>query len=99
MFGKKAKELLVPSAVKTDPDAIEFARIWAAHGSQHVSISSDVREDPGMWGVMLVDLARHVANFYEQERGMSRDPVLDRIKTLLDAEWEASAAKMRGSKA
>ena len=47
---------------------MEVARIWAAHGRQHVHIRTGLWEDPGAWGIMLVDLARHAANIYEQEK-------------------------------
>jgi len=36
---------------------------------------------------MLVDLARHVANAYEQLRGGSREEMLSRIREGFEAEW------------
>jgi hypothetical protein len=36
---------------------------------------------------MLVDLAEHVANAYEQTTGEYREGVLKRIKEGFDAEW------------
>ena len=63
------QELLIPTAAAADPHAIELARIWASHGAQHVSLRADIWEDPGSWGFMLVDLARHIAIAYEQTQG------------------------------
>jgi hypothetical protein len=60
-----SKALEIPSTVEGDPNALEIARIWAAHGQQHVALRSGLWEDAGNWGIMLVDLARHVANAYE----------------------------------
>jgi hypothetical protein len=97
LFGRKPSELIVPPAAKSDPRALELVRIWAAHGEQHVSMNPGVWEDPATWGIMLVDLARHVANFYSQERGMKREEVLSRIKTLFDAEWGAPTSEATGS--
>jgi hypothetical protein len=66
MRAQGPQELVVPPGVKTDPKALELLRIWAAHGQQHVSISAEAWEDPGSWGIMLVDLARHVASYYSE---------------------------------
>ena len=79
MFGKKSHELIVPPGVQTDPRAIELVRVWAAHGQQHVTINVEAWKDPATWGIMLVDLARHVANHYAKNSGMDRDEVLARI--------------------
>jgi hypothetical protein len=38
---------------------------------------------------MLVDLARHVANGYEQAEGRNRSEVLGQIRAGFDAEWES----------
>ncbi|SFR94339.1 protein of unknown function [Dyella sp. OK004] len=97
MFGRKTKELLVPPAAKNDPRAIELIRVWAADGNQHVSISPDVWDDPATWGVMLVDLAKHVATFYAEERGMDKHAVLARIKTLFEAEWDSPTSEVTGN--
>ena len=96
MFTKRPKELLVPPAAKSDPKALELVRVWAIHGQQHVSISPEVWEDPATWGIMLVDLARHVANYYSQQRGMNREEVLSRIKALFEAEWESPRSEVTG---
>jgi hypothetical protein len=96
MFGKRSRELPVPPAVKSDPNAVELVRVWAAHGQQHVSISPEVWEDPAAWGIMLVDLARHVANHYHQEKGRDPADVLSRIRLLFDAEWESPTSEATG---
>lgn len=96
MLWKKPKELIIPPAAKSDPDARELIRVWAAAGQQHVSISAGAWDDPATWGIMLVDLARHLANFYSQERGMNREEVLLRIKALFEAEWHAPTSDATG---
>jgi hypothetical protein len=85
---KKTGELLIPPTAQRDRKALEIARIWAAEGHQHVSLRAGLWPDPACWGMMLVDLAQHVANAYAQE-GRSRDEVLQRIKEGFDAEWHA----------
>jgi len=85
------KELPVPPAARTDSAARELARVWAAGGEQHVSLEIGLWPDPAAWGLLLVDLARHVANAYERTKGQdaSASDVLARIREAFDAEWEA----------
>jgi hypothetical protein len=96
MFGRKPKELIIPPEVRSDPKACELVRVWAAHGKQHVSMSPAAWEEPATWGIVLVDLARHVANFYCQERGINRDKVLSLIKELFEAEWNNPTSEVVG---
>jgi hypothetical protein len=88
MFRKKLNELPVPPAVTTDPNAFEMARIWAAHNSQHVILNIGPSHDPAEWGLFLVDLAKHIANIYHNEKGYPIDKVLARIKEGFEAEWD-----------
>lgn len=81
-------ELVIPHAAATDPRAIELARIWAAEGKQHVSLATGLWDDPAAWGMMLVDLARHVANAYAETEGRPPADVLARIRAGFDAEWD-----------
>ena len=81
------KELPIPDEAATSKDAIELARIWVAKGGQHVSLATGIWDDPAAWGLMLVDLMRHVASAYEETSGMERDAILARIRSGFDAEW------------
>src|SRR5437868_6911910 len=82
------QQLRIPPAAESDPKAIELIRIWAANGKQHVSIATNIWEDPAAWGMMLVDLAKHVALAYQQTSGQDVASVLERIKEGFDAEWQ-----------
>jgi hypothetical protein len=88
LFRKHKNELGIPPIAAGDADAVEIARIWAAEGSQHVSLSAGLWEDPAAWGIMLVDLAKHVANAYAESEGHAQSRVLQRIRDGFDAEWE-----------
>ncbi len=83
-----SRQLPIPPAAADDDRAVELVRVWAAKGKQHVSLATGLWDDPASWGIMLVDLAKHVANAYEQTTGQNRDDVLNRIKAGFDAEWE-----------
>lgn len=82
-------ELPVPPAAKLDSRSRELARVWAANGEQHVSLEIGLWPDPAAWGLLLVDLARHVANAYEQARGDDRAEVLARLREAFEVEWES----------
>ena len=79
-------QLIIPGSAQSDPKAFEVLRVWIAHGGQHVSIRPDIWDDVGTWGIMLADLAGHVANAYQQQKGLDRVEALKRIKALLDAD-------------
>ncbi len=79
--------LPIPPRAQKDRKGIELARIWAAKGKQHVTIRTKVWVDPAAWGMMLVDLAKHVANAYAEDEGLDAAAVLERIKEGFDAEW------------
>jgi hypothetical protein len=64
------------------------ARSPAAPGNPTQVSLRTTWQDPGAWGVMLVDVARHAANAYERE-GRNRAEVLARIRGLFDAEGAA----------
>ena len=61
-------------------------RVWVAKGGQHVSLNPLVWKDPQAWGIVLADLAGHVANAYEQALGLDRGETMRKITDLLLAE-------------
>ena len=89
-------KLIIPDAAKSDPKSFELLRVWVAHKGQHVSLRTGVWEDPAAWGLMLADLARHVANSYQQEAGLDRSKTLQRIKAALDIELASSTDEPSG---
>lgn len=92
----KPKELPIPPAALDDSQAMEIARIWIANDQQYVSLEPRVWSDPAAWGLMLVDLARHVAAAYQQLEGRDLSHVLERIKEGFDAEWNAPTDEPSG---
>ncbi len=90
-------ELLVPAPATDDPRAVEMLRVWAAGGKQHVTIAVSLWPDPANWGIMLVDLAKHIANAYVQSGGKSRDDMLRRLRQGFDAEWDSPTDSPSGN--
>jgi hypothetical protein len=84
---KHKNELDSPPIVDGDDSAFEVLRVWVAQGDQHVSIAGEIWNDPAAWGILLVDLAQHVANMYEHSSGRTKTEVLQRIREGIDAEW------------
>ena len=80
------KHLLIPPSAETDPNSVELLRLWAAHEGQHVSIQAGAYEDPFAWGIVLADLARHIAVAYEQDKGLDKTKTLEIIRAGLLAE-------------
>ena len=76
--------LQVPEAAIQDAKSFELLRLWVASQDQHVSLRVGVWKDPAAWGVVLADLARHVANAYAQNASMDRDDVLERVQAAFE---------------
>jgi hypothetical protein len=90
------RQLPIPAPACEDLAANEILRVWVAGGKQHVSIATNLWKDPANWGIMLVDLAKHIANAYEQGNGMDHIKVLERLKAGFDAEWNTATDKPTG---
>lgn len=82
------EELKPPASIHDADRAMELARVWLVDGNPHVSISGNLWDDPAAWGLMLVDLAKHVANAYEKD-GKDREAALNRILDGFRAEMES----------
>ncbi len=80
------EQLPIPEAVAAARRKREMARIWIADGHQIATLSANLWDDPGAWGLMLVDLAKHVAKAYEA-KGYAASDALDRIRLAMEAEW------------
>lgn len=80
-------ELPIPRAAGNEEQSIELVRVWAAGGQQHVSLATDLWDDPANWGIMLVDLAKHIANAYGETSEIGLAQALARLKEGFDAEW------------
>jgi hypothetical protein len=86
IFGNKSfQELDTPPIAKSNPKAVEVLRVWAAPGKPQQLVLKTTWEDPGAWGLMLADIARHATNAYANE-GRNSVEVLSRIRQLFEAE-------------
>ena len=83
----KTHGMPIPPRPGPGSTSVDIARVWAADGELHVSLTADVWEDPAAWGIMLVDLARQVAEAYERSRGITQAEALARLREGFDDEW------------
>ena len=88
MFGrrKQGEELDPPPVAAERSDAIEVLRVWAVPDEAQQLTLRTTWSDPGAWGLLLADVARHAAQAYARE-GHDPDEAILRIRELFDAEW------------
>jgi len=92
MFGKprrNEKQLPPPPIAEIESQATEVLRVWAAPGKPQQVTLRVTWKDPGAWGLMLVDIARHATRAYAKE-GHDPAAVLARIREMFDADWSGS---------
>ena len=73
-----------PDALANDT-AVEVLRAFVVDGGLSISFTRAF-DDPAMWGMMLVDIARHAARVYEKEGAMSEAEAMGRIVEMFESE-------------
>jgi Domain of unknown function (DUF5076) len=79
------KEQPLPPDVMDRDDATEVLRAFVVDGGLSIAFQRAF-EEPDMWGLLLVDIARHAARSYAREGGYSEDEALGRIVEMFEAE-------------
>jgi hypothetical protein len=79
-----------------DPKATEIARVWGSSDGEYVSLNPHLYPDPASWGLMLVDLVRHVANALQQSRRMDARKAEREIRRSFDNCWRRSGGESGG---
>jgi uncharacterized protein DUF5076 len=92
-------ELAAPPAAAADARSFEIARLWVADQAQHVALRTDVWPDPAAWGVVLAELARHVALAYQRRDGHDLEDALERLLAGFHAEIEGPSNLSTGETA
>lgn len=90
MFKKRDRNSLDPPALASQAEAREVLRVWITPEWSKMQVALLTHApDPATWGIVLADIARHVAKAYELAGTVPENEALSRIKKLLDAEWNA----------
>ena len=79
------KEQPLPPDVMTRDDAVEILRVFVLDGGLSMAFQRAF-EEPDMWGLLLVDIARHAARAYSRESEYTEDEALSRIVDMFEAE-------------
>src|ERR1700755_3527652 len=75
---------LPPDVIGRD-DATEVLRAFVLDGGLSIAFTRAF-EEPAMWGMRLVDIARHAARAYARESALTEDEALARIVEMFEAE-------------
>src|SRR5450432_3392799 len=89
-------QLAIPAAARQDARSFELLRVWVANEDQHVSLRAGAWKEPTPWGVVLADLAGHIANALAQTEGISREEALDQIEAAFLDELEGPTGETTG---
>ena len=66
-------------------DATEVLRAFVVDGGLSIAFTRAF-EDPEMWGMLLVDIARHAARAYARESEFTEEEALQRILDMFESE-------------
>jgi hypothetical protein len=79
------REQPLPPDVIGREDATEVLRAFVVDGGLSIAFQRAF-EEPDMWGMLLVDIARHAARVYAREGDYTEEDALRRIVDLFEAE-------------
>jgi hypothetical protein len=79
------KEQPLPPDVMGREDATEVLRAFVLDGGLSIAFTRAF-EEPDIWGLLLVDIARHAARAYARESEYTEDEALSRIVEMFEAE-------------
>lgn len=99
-----AKSLPIPAPAKRDPRAVEMLRAWVAEGGLYVALKVGFWEEPDRgiderdaWGMLMADIARHIANAHEAEYGRDPRETLITIREAFEREIEKPTSAHKGA--
>jgi hypothetical protein len=82
---KGPKEQPLPPDVMGRDDATEVLRAFVVDGGLSIAFTRAF-EEPDMWGLLLVDIARHAARAYAQESSYTEEEALARVIEMFESE-------------
>lgn len=82
----------------TGDQAHEMIRAWVADGDLHckLNIGSWGDNEPMGWGILLSDVARHVADALYEQHGIEREHTLAAIRAVFNDELNSPSSETRG---
>ena len=95
------KQCVIPDAALRDEDAVEMIRVWIAEHGLHCTIKIGIYEkheapEQTAWGMILSDVARHVANAMHERYGDNVEGSLAQIRDAFLRELGSSTSDAKG---
>ncbi|HET7440348.1 MAG TPA: DUF5076 domain-containing protein [Terriglobales bacterium] len=93
------QELSVPPGAVKDKKSCELLRAWIAQGGLHCSLNVSAWDDEHAaigWGILLTDIARHVANALHESKNWNADDTINKIRAVFNAELNTPTADAKG---
>ena len=78
--------LHVPPAA-LEQGGVEVLRAVIVDGALHVSLRRAF-DEPEAWGMLVADVTRHVARVYANESTLTQDQVIERVRSIYEAEMD-----------
>ena len=94
-----AAELKIPPAARSDKQASELVRAWVAHGGLQCSLNVNAWPDDMAatgWGILLSDIARHVADAIQQTKNLDKAGTLSKIRAVFNSELDKPTSDVAG---
>lgn len=94
----KLRELPVPPAAHQDQRSTEVVRAWVANQGLHCSLNIGLwqMKETTVWGILLSDVARHIADALHKRDGIERALVLAEIAEHFNQELDRPTAPTQG---
>ncbi|WP_223620516.1 DUF5076 domain-containing protein [Lysobacter sp. ESA13C] len=92
----------IPPVALEDSDSVEMLRVWIAKKGLHCSMKVGMYEETmsipeeKAWGMILADIARHLADALEVGYGRSHDVALLAICKRFNEEMAKPTTKVKG---
>src|SRR5262245_65625139 len=77
--------MIPPTAL--EQGGVEVLRAAIVDGGLHVSLRRAF-DDPEAWGMLIADVARHVARIYATENKIREEETLERIRSVVNDELD-----------
>jgi hypothetical protein len=81
--------LPTPAETRTARDAKEIASVWLVDETPTYVLGDPKWDDVAAWGIVIADLARHVAAAYSGGRATTEREVLKRIRAGFEVELDS----------
>jgi hypothetical protein len=81
-------DALVIPPTALEQGGVEVLRAAIVDGGLHISLRRAF-DDPEAWGMLIADIARHVARIYATEGKFPEEQTLERIRALFNAEMDS----------